>query len=170
LEIRSLELLADHLCWLQAGDHFHLEVKVNHLPVLELASRDHYHLSGLVLGGRRLAATGRERDYSYSHWAGRASVEADPPEARQLMLETWDHPRLYITTNAFRNPGCLAVQTVLRWCYGPGYRLLELPLRSPAVDVECLDRHRYMLDLTPWLRVLWQEGAKKLGRVAPGPK
>jgi hypothetical protein len=155
MEIRSLELLAEQVFSINTGDSFGIEVKINHELVPELSGYDFYEYPCLLTSGRRISATGRSKRYSSSNLVlSIGAFEAEPPVPQDIRLTPYDHPRLYIITGLPGQKTGIISHGCIRWRYGAGRKITDLPLRSPAAAGEWVSQNKYLLDLTPWLRIL----------------
>lgn len=167
--IVALELVAEFMMMVKDGDFFAMEMRVNHVPVTGGYGCDQYQVSGLILGGKRVAGTGREQEYNWKNsLMGLGGVEAVP--ARGVPVEFDPHNsrmRLHIRTNAVLDVGILQAQFCLHWRDAYGGLVLDLPLRSPQVEIDWAGRGDYKLDLTPFARDLWRR-AQKSGSAAAG--
>ncbi len=144
----GLELVAETAIVLTPCRYLVLEVSFDHRRAPEWDSSDVYQLDGLVLGGRRVGATGRRRIYRPSLLPLGLGVTEAAPATPVPLPEYFMRTRVKIRTDLFLNPGDLVAGLAARWVDSRGRTLLTAPLRRPDVRIEWPGRGVFVLDLS----------------------
>ncbi|MEW6399164.1 MAG: hypothetical protein AB1503_08380, partial [Bacillota bacterium] len=115
---------------------------------------DVYQLDGAVLGGRRVAASGRHRTYRETCLPlGLGTVEAAP--AVQAPLPDYvRRTRVKLQGSLFLDPGQLVAGLTAHWVNEAGQVILDAPLRRPDVGLDWLGRGLFVLDVSGQVRAL----------------
>lgn len=150
----GLELVAESAVIITPGLHLIMEVTFDHQGSPAWSGSDTYLLNGTVLGGRRLAASGRHRTYrDTSLPLGLGTVEAAPAVPAPLP-DYVRRTRVRIQTNVFLDPGQLLAGLAAQWVDEAGRVILDAPLRRPDVSLDWLGRGLFVLDLSDQMRTL----------------
>lgn len=154
----GLALVAEQIIPITDGHIISLKLTANHELVPGSAGRDVYHLNSLILSGKSLAGTGREKEYDGTTWPlGLGPLEAAPPQIIPLQFEEYIRWRLWIETNMALDPGWVSIHWGLRWLDTGGRILLDLPFRSPEVKITWPGRGQFVVDMTPFIRRVYRE-------------
>lgn len=154
----GLALVAEQIIPINHGDYVGLELTANHEVVPGSAGKDIYCFNGMILSGKIIAATGREKKYNWTTIPfGLGPVEAEPPHIIPVQFEEYTRWRLIIKTNIILDLALVVVQWGLRWLDAGGRLLLDLPFRSPEVTVDCPGRGQFVVDITPFIRRVYSE-------------
>ncbi|AYO31181.1 MAG: hypothetical protein PWR06_878 [Thermoanaerobacteraceae bacterium] len=153
----EIELFTQMAVSINYGDELSMKVNYNGKILEEGISRDSFEFSGTVLGGKRLAAIGRERRYTYGDLTG--IFEADPGKGVNLLfIDPEDDIKLIIETNIWLDPGRM-VQDLSLKVFSEN-RMRDIPLNRPDVKIDWPGRGKFIVDIGDFIRELNSERCK----------
>lgn len=146
------------------GSYFRLQLTGNHEPVSSFQGEDHYLFSGFVLRGKRIAASGRQREYVNSgSFLGLGPWEAQRAELSWVEELLDKRLRLFLHTNLVKDyPSFLHSFGIKCFCGAQRKLLFDLPLSCPVLEVVELSSGKFSLELTD----LFREREEKLKMLA----
>ncbi|MEW6546162.1 MAG: hypothetical protein AB1446_04490 [Bacillota bacterium] len=150
----GLELVAESAVIIIPGVFLIMDVAFDHQVPLAWSGSDVYELNGTVLGGRRVAASGRHRTYRETSLPlGLGTVEAAPavPAPRPEYVR---RTRVKLHSNLFLDPGQLLAGLTAHWVDEAGQVILDIPLRRPDVSLDWLGRGLFVLDVSGQVQAL----------------
>ncbi|TYP49212.1 hypothetical protein [Thermosediminibacter litoriperuensis] len=153
----NIELYAGRAIHIADYHEISLAVTSNGEIIEDSASLDYFGFFGVILGGKRVAATGRRIHYSFKDLAG--IFEAEPAQPfRILFLDPEDEILLTVDTNIWLDPGLLVQDLVLQ--VSSENKSLEIPLNRPNVKIDWPGRGRFVIDVSEYIKTLYAERAR----------
>lgn len=144
-----IEIFAQHA--VNVIDLYETKMKVtyNNKDIEESYSTDRYNFFGTILGGKRIAAIGREKEYTGEDLF--RIFEADVSNPIEFMfIDPQDDIKLNINTNMWLDPGIL-VQDILLKIYTEK-KVLEIPLQRSDIELDWLSRGNFAVDIGDFIR------------------
>ena len=130
-----------------------LKVSSNGKNLEESYSKDVFEFMGMILGGKRLAAVGREKHYDYNDLSGRIFESEKATPVNFLFIDPEDDIELIIETNIWLDPGIM-VQDVWLKIYSDK-KTLDIPLNRPDVKINWQGRGVFAVDIGDSIRELY---------------
>lgn len=150
----GIELFTQRAVCINHGYELSMKAVYNGEILEESKSRDTFEFSGTILGGKRLAALGRERCYTYRDLTG--IFEAEPAcNLNILLIDPDDDIRLIIENNIWLDPGSMVQDLSLK--IFSGNRVREIPLNRPDVKIDWPGRGKFIVDIGEFIKVLHDE-------------
>jgi hypothetical protein len=152
----GIELFASRAIYIADYHQISLALTVNGKLIEESLSLDSFNFFGVILGGKRVAATGRKILYSYKDLV--EIFEAKPARPfRLLYLDPEDEIKLAIDTNLYLDPGLMAQDLIMRLL--TENKSLEIPLNRPDVKMDWPRRGFFVVDLSEYVKAMYAERA-----------
>lgn len=133
--------------------YFNLGLELNGRAVPASQGSDRWGLNGMILPGKRIAATGRSATYTHSDTytgIGFGPIEAHGATPCPVNLEEGDRLVVIVDNNAVLDPGLFCMdfsfQVVLDG--GGPRRQLDISLRRPDVTMSWPSRGLFRFDIT----------------------
>ncbi|MDN5331370.1 MAG: hypothetical protein PWP45_595 [Tepidanaerobacteraceae bacterium] len=148
----GIELFTNRAIFVSDYHEISLAISVNDRLIEESLSKDKFNFHGLILGGKRLAGTGRK--IVYSHQDIMEIFEARPAQPFTLLyLDPSDEIRLEIDTNLFLDPGIMVQDLTMK--ISLGNRSLEIPLNRYDVRINWPKRGFFVVDLSEYVKTMY---------------
>lgn len=150
----GVEIFAETIVSINPGNYFRLHLTSNHEPVPSFAGEDEYLFSGFVLMGKRVAASGRHKQYLTSgSFAGLGPWEAEGAELTWVEELLEKRIRLFLHTDLVQDRSLFLSTFGIKCVYGVNKEVLfDLPFCCPVLEVNELGPGKYGLELTELLR------------------
>lgn len=150
----GIELFASRAIYIADYHEISLAITVNDKLIEESLSKDVFNFYGIILGGKRVAATGRKILYTYNDLV--EIFEAKPAQPFNLLyLDQGDEIELAIDTNLYLDPGIMAQDLIIHIFLGN--RSLEIPLNRPDVKIDWPRRGFFVVDLSEYVKTMYSE-------------
>ncbi|MCR4398167.1 MAG: hypothetical protein NUV93_04310 [Firmicutes bacterium] len=152
----AVDLVAETAVTVDDTTYFSLAVELNGRRLPGSEGTDRYRLNGMVLPGKRVAATGRRAEYGTSATptgVGFGPLEAEPPVPCPLVMGRQDALAIVVENNAVLDPAlfCLDFSFLVRMEDDATSRVVDIALRRPDVRMSWPSRGLFRFDVTPAL-------------------
>jgi len=149
----GVNLIAETSISVDDTTYFKTGLRLNGLPVPHSEGSDRWNLNGMLLPGKRVAATGRAAEYNYSDTytgIGFGGIEARRAVPCQLDLGEGDRLVVTVDNNAVLDPGlfCMDFSFAVSFDDPAPRRALDLSLRRPDIRVDWPARGLFEVDIT----------------------
>ncbi|MFO7152493.1 MAG: hypothetical protein DIU66_004520 [Bacillota bacterium] len=148
----GVELFANRAIFVSDYHEVSLGILLNGSLLDDSLSKDAFNFNGVILGGKRIAGTGREIVYSYRDLV--EIFESKPSRPFSLLyLDPSDEIKLAIDTNLFLDPGLMAQDLTMKIYLGN--KTQEIPLNRYDVKIEWPKRGFFLVDLSEFLKAMY---------------
>lgn len=147
-----VELFTNRTLFISDFYEIHNVLIINGSEITETSACDIFKFSGCILGGKRIAATGRKKEYDYSNLTG--IFEAEPAKPYKItFLDPEDKIYLKINTNIFLDPGLLTDELSIKVFSEKNFYFAKLT--EPFIKFDWPKRGEYYLDITELVKELY---------------
>ena len=152
----GIELVCERALSVDDTTYFQTAIEVDGTTVPGSTGKDVYLTNGMILPGRRVAATGRSAEYGLSSaekGIGLGAIEALPSNLVTLSARAEERVVFSISNNAVLDPGifCMEFSLTVRVHNGAA-RTLDISLRRPDVRMDWPLRGTFKFDITDAIR------------------
>jgi len=161
----GVEIIAEAAVQINPDSFFTINLTCNHQLLTNFVGEDKYGFSGLVLRGKRVAASGRLQKYNIrGSLLGLGSWEAEKAQTVVVPALLSSRIRLILSTDLAADRDSFSALFGLKFIIGNDKTVFEVPFSSPVLDVNEFKPGNYSVELTELL----QERAEKITILCAG--